>query len=163
MPLLVLEERKYERYLHTKSERQTLERKGFKTVVSSNVSAIARDGDVLIVRFHGGATYGYPGSGELYDDMLNSSSKGKFVWNALRRRGVPYYKMANVNIPDDVESRDMMAGRPEEKQELGDTLLSALALGTMTTATDALLSGVVVSATLATLIDSRQAQNGRNK
>src|SRR6056297_2375211 len=90
------------KFEHTQGEERFLITKGFKPVVSSNVSAVGRRDEVLFVRFHGGATYAYPESGNLYQKMINSSSKGKFVWNELRRKNVPYYKTGSVNLKPDV-------------------------------------------------------------
>jgi len=109
MPVAVLEKgREYQRFQHTQDEDRFLRRKGLTPVVSSNVSAIAVDEIGLIVRFHGGSTYRYPESGNLYERMLKSSSKGKFVWRELIRKKAPYYRMGAVNIADDIEDRDMM-------------------------------------------------------
>lgn len=159
MPELVTSEnRKYSRYAHTVSEAQYLIQRGLKPVVSSNVSAVGRDGDVLIVRFHGGATYGYPQSGDRYDEMLSAPSKGKFVWRELRRAGVPYYRMGAVNIADDVGDKDMMAGGFERTTE-GATLLAALGLSTMVTTADIVSAGIIAGLVLAQSINqtSRQA------
>lgn len=93
MPIKLNENRKYQRYQYTEREKRFIESKGFTPVLSSNVSAIARDGDTLYVRFHrGGATYSYPTSGDLFDKMLDSPSKGHFVWEYLIWKHVPYKK-----------------------------------------------------------------------
>lgn len=114
MPVLVPEKRDYQRLLHTEQEEQRLKSKGFETVFSSNVSAIATQEDDLIIRFHGGATYGYSGQAKNYKQIMAAASKGKWVWRFLIRPKVPYYKMGSVNIPDDVESRDMMVKERRE-------------------------------------------------
>ena len=105
--------KKYDRLKHTDPEKQYLRLRGFVPVVSSNVSAVAKDGDDLIVRFHGGATYVYPNSGNLYQPMLDASSKGRFVWNRLRKAGKRYFRTRNYNIENDVESRDIMTPMAE--------------------------------------------------
>jgi len=128
--------KKYTRLKHTPDERQYLRIKGFVPVVSSNVSAVARDQTKLIVRFHGGATYVYPSSGDKFDDMLNSGSKGRFVWQQLVKPRVPYYKTNNYNIPDDVEDRDMMRPMAETDVEI-DTLVSEQARATVVKTTQA--------------------------
>ena len=150
------EQRKYQRLVHTESESKYLARQGLRSVVSSNVSAVGVDGDTLIVRFHGGATYAYPQSGDRYLDMLNASSKGRFVWTDLRRAGVPYYKMGAVNIADDVEP---VRTPYDGGERLGSTLLTALALGTMMSAADVLSTGIIAGLLLAGDINqnSRQA------
>ena len=143
MPELVTSERrKYARYAHTADEARYLTQRGLKPVVSSNVSAVGRDGDVLIVRFHGGATYGYPQSGNMYDDMLSAPSKGKFVWRELRRAGVPYYRMGAVNIVDDIDDRDMMRPEPTVPLELI----------TMVSLDDVINTGIIARLTLAQMI-----------
>jgi hypothetical protein len=108
MPVLVPEKRDYQRLLHTEQEEKLLKNKGFESVFSSNVSAVATQDDDLIIRFHGGATYGYKDKASKYNQIIAAASKGKWVWRFLIRPKVPYYKMGSVNIPDDVESRDMM-------------------------------------------------------
>ena len=100
--------KKYDRLKHTDDEVKTLRVRGFVPVVSSNVSAVGKDDKDLIVRFHCGATYVYPGSEDLYQPMLNASSKGRFVWNRIRKAGVRYFRTRNYNLKDDVEDRDMM-------------------------------------------------------
>lgn len=153
MPLLAQgEKRKYNRLVHTESESKYLARHGMRSVVSSNVSAVAKDGETLVVRFHGGATYGYPTSGDRYYDMLNASSKGRFVWTELRRAGVPYYRMGAVNIADDVEP----VHTPHDGGG-GKSLLAALALSTMIAPTDLLSAGIIAGLSLVRDINSRQA------
>jgi len=98
----------YTRLKHSETEVATLRNRGFVPVISSNVSAVARQDEMLIVRFHGGATYAYPRSGDRYEDILSAPSKGKFVWNELRRKRVPYYRTGRVTIEDDVSDRDLM-------------------------------------------------------
>ena len=139
------------KYEHTQKEDKYLQSKGFQPVESSNVSAIARKGEILFVRFHGGATYAYPTSGDLYDSMLNASSKGKFVWNELRRAGVPYYRVSNVNIQNDVGDKDMM------KPTAAQTFLQALALTSMLTAASASQTGIIASLALANAINQGNA------
>lgn len=102
MPILLKDKgRKYKRFQHTQDEKRVLQEKGLVPVVSSNVSAIAQNGERLVVRFHGGATYEYPTSGDLYARMLNSTSKGKFVWRHLIRKNVPYRRISNTPMVGD--------------------------------------------------------------
>lgn len=108
MPTPLNEDREYTRLKHSDSEVATLRNRGFVPVISSNVSAVARQDEMLIVRFHGGATYAYPTSGDRYEDILSASSKGRWVWRELRRTGVPYYRIGRVTIQDDVDDRDLM-------------------------------------------------------
>jgi len=156
MPLKALNEnRKYQRLVHTEGESKYLARRGFRSVVSSNVSAVAKDGETLIVRFHGGATYGYPTSGDRYYDLLNASSKGRFVWTELRRAGVPYYRMGAVNIADDVEP---VRTPYEGAGDAGQTLLAALALSTMVAPTELLSVGIIAGLSLVRDINSNSRQ-----
>lgn len=141
------EDRKYTRLAHTREESQLLKRKGLRAVISSNVSAIGYDDDVLIVRFHGGATYGYPGQADRYDDLVSAPSKGKWVWRNLRRAKVTYYRMPNINIKDDVEDRDMM------KQEVKAMAELAL-LSTMVPIDDILNTGIIAGLILASEINN---------
>lgn len=118
--------RNYKRLQHTPEEQKRINRSGYTTVLSSNVSAIAEYQDDLFIRFHGGSSYIYPGSGDLYRPMLDSSSKGKFVWRELRRKNVPYRRIANIRIPNDVEDRDMNMPRREILNEVSDELMLQL-------------------------------------
>lgn len=125
MPILREDKgRDYRRYEHTGPERRRLDQAGFTPVLSSNVSAIGEhDGD-LYIRFHGGSSYVYPGSGDLYVPMLQSSSKGRFVWNQLRRKNVPYRRIPNVILPKDVPSTDLML--PEATMEVSNEVFNEL-------------------------------------
>ena len=116
--------RDYQRLEHTKEERDRLDRAGFTPVLSSNVSAIGEHNGDLYIRFHGGNSYIYPNSGDLYRPMLQSSSKGRFVWNQLRRKNVPYRRIANVILPKDVPSRDM--NLPAETIEVTSEVMQQL-------------------------------------
>ena len=151
------EDRKYTRLAHTSDESLYLSRRGLRAVISSNVSAVGYDGDTLIVRFHGGATYGYPNQADRYDDLVSAPSKGKWVWRELRRKGVPYYRQGNINIADDVEDRDMM--RPIQDE---DMFLGAL-LSTMFSVDEALNLGIIAGLVLATEINANaeEAENSR--
>ena len=118
--------RDYRRLEHTKDERDRLDRSGFTPVLSSNVSAIGEHNDDLYVRFHGGHSYIYPGSGDLYRPMLQSSSKGRFVWTQLRKKNVAYRRIANVRLPKDVPSTDM--NLPESTIEVTSEVLQGLVM-----------------------------------
>ena len=127
MPYLLEDKgRDYKRLQHTPEEQRRINRSGYTTVLSSNVSAIAEFEGDLYIRFHGGSSYRYPNSGELYQPMLDSSSKGKFVWRELRRKGVPYQRIANIRIPNDVDDRDMNIPRREIINEASNELMNAL-------------------------------------
>jgi len=108
MPKRLFEDRQYDRLQHTDKEINLLRNRGFIPVVSSNVSAVGRDEGRLLIRFHGGATYVYPKSGDRFQDILSASSKGRFVWRELRRKRVPYYRTGSITIEEDVGDRDLM-------------------------------------------------------
>lgn len=150
MPLLVTnEKRKYTRYAHTPEESVALSSRGLRPVVSSNVSAVGLKGEALVVRFHGGATYNYPSSGDRFEDMLNAPSKGKFVWRELRRKGVPYNKIGSVLIDNDIEDRDLMREDAEEPiSDLTDFLT------TLVSVEKVLESGIVARLDLVTIINA---------
>lgn len=123
MPIRLSEDRPdtlqdYQRLRHTTDEVRTLRDRGFIPVISSNVSAVGREDGRLIIRFHGGATYAYPNDGDRLQDILSAPSKGRFVWQQLRRRGVPYQKIGNVVIEDDVEDRDLMRDGVEAQVDI---------------------------------------------
>lgn len=111
--------RDFKRLRHTPQEKAQLSRAGFQHVLSSNVSAIAKDKNNLVVRFHGGATYSYSNQADLYEPMLRSNSKGRFVWQKLIRKKVPFRKVGSVTFKDDAQfsDRDLMvvAEQPTKK------------------------------------------------
>jgi hypothetical protein len=157
MPLLITnEKRKYTRYAHTEEESKLLKRKGLRAVISSNVSAVGYDKETLIVRFHGGATYGYPGQGERYDDLVSSPSKGKWVWRELVRKRVSYFKMGSINIKDDVESKDMMKPQPKDK------IMALALLSTMIDSDVAITTGIIAGLALASMINSNAEEAEKN-
>lgn len=58
------------------------------SVVSSNVSAIGYENGIIEVHFHNGYAYQYPNCDErLFQEFLQSSSKGKFVHSRLKGTG----------------------------------------------------------------------------
>jgi len=157
MPIQLREDREYPRLEHTKTESRILTSNGFTPVVSSNVSAIAKDKTGLLVRFHGGATYNYPRSGDLFQEMLDAPSKGKFVWEELIRKNVPYQRVGNIRLAEDVPSRDMML--PKQQEPSGKSILAALALTTMVLNEEALTKGIIAGALLATMINGNATKN----
>jgi hypothetical protein len=134
MPVLLEDKnRNFKRLRHTPKEKAVLTKAGFQHVLSSNVSAIAKDKNNLVVRFHGGATYSYKGAGDLYRPMLQSNSKGKFVWSKLIRPKVPFKKVGSVKLQVDKEftDRDLMdvaQTKEEVKQPLITSLISIQAI-----------------------------------
>jgi len=106
MKKLVDSHREYRRFRHTATENLFLNQNGFISVLSSNVSAVARVAEDLIIRFHNGSIYQYFGQGERFDDILKSNSKGKWVWRNLRRKAVRYAKIGTLPLPDDLGVSD---------------------------------------------------------
>jgi hypothetical protein len=116
MPILLEDKnRPYKRLRHTPREKVQLINAGFQHVLSSNVSAIATQGDDLVIRFHGGSTYAYKGKADLYKPMLNSNSKGKYVWSKLIRPKASYRKVGSITFSGDEEftDRDLQAQATE--------------------------------------------------
>ena len=158
MPVQVTnEKRRYTRLAHTLDESRMLNDIGFKAVVSSNVSAVAIRGDALVIRFHGGATYEYPGLRDRYTDIMSAPSKGKWVWRELRRKNVAYNRVGDIVIEDDVEDRDLMR---EDAVEPDDTLLL---VSTMMSTQTLYELGIIAGLVLATEINANaeEAENSR--
>lgn len=84
-----------------------LEELGFVEVMSSNVSAVMVDGEDLLIRFHRGEVYRYPGQGYLFNHMMRSASKGRWVWQNLRRTNVPYYQEQSIITPSGVQHSNL--------------------------------------------------------
>jgi hypothetical protein len=106
MKLLEDKNRKYRRYRQTPSEKIQLANNGLQWVLSSNVSAIGVQDNSLIIRFHNGSIYEYPNQAKLFDAMLQSNSKGHFVWVKLRRPKVAYKKIGSLPFKDDDQVTD---------------------------------------------------------
>jgi len=98
--------RQYKRYRPSSAEKTILAEKGMQWVLSSNVSAVGTDGDDLIVRFVNGSLYQYSKVADLYRPMLESNSKGHFVWVRLRRTGIPYKKIGSMPLKSDTPMSD---------------------------------------------------------
>jgi hypothetical protein len=106
MKRLVDAHRDYRRFRHSAVENLYLNQNGFISVESSNVSAVAKNDEDLIIRFHNGSIYRYYGQGNRYDDIFKSNSKGKWVWRNLRRKAVRYAKIGTLPLPDDLGITD---------------------------------------------------------
>jgi hypothetical protein len=100
------EERDYQRILPDADSRQALRERGMSWVLSSNVSAIGTQGGDLYVRFHNGSIYKYFNKADMFNAMYESSSKGRFVWNKLRRPNVPYTKVGSMPLKEDRDVSD---------------------------------------------------------
>lgn len=101
MQLLEDKGRKYKRFRPSPNEKVQLAQEGLQWVLSSNVSAVGKDGNDLIIRFHNGSLYRYFGQADLYDAMLASNSKGHFVWVKLRKPKVAYAKIGSLPLSKD--------------------------------------------------------------
>lgn len=60
---------------------------------SSNVWKFRRQGNDLYIVFLNGSIYKYPNAAKLFLGMLKTGSKGKYVWNQIRRKDIPYEKL----------------------------------------------------------------------
>lgn len=177
MPIKLNEDRKYQRYKYTEAEKEFIRSKGFTPVLSSNVSAIARDGDTLYIRFHrGGATYSYPTSGDLFDKMLASPSKGHFVWEYLIWKHVPYKReslkvfktgfVSEREAPIDLMKQSLIENAAMATEMLSNYVLptmASLALASVITPLEAEENGITVSTILAMNINGNAtyAENSR--
>lgn len=106
MILLEDKNRKYRRYRPSPSEKIQLANSGLQWVLSSNVSALGVYDDDLVIRFHNGSLYRYPNQGKLFDAMMQSNSKGHFVWVKLRKPKVTYEKIGSLPFKEDSEVLD---------------------------------------------------------
>lgn len=88
--------RKYRRWRHDAQEKMALTLQGFTPVLSSCVSALMTDGDDLLIRFHTGDVYRYPGNARYFEKILNSNSKGHYFWVYLRWPGEPFIKEGKI-------------------------------------------------------------------
>jgi len=116
------EKRDYQRIEPSQKSRQRLRERGFTWVLSSNVSAVRTYEKDLYIRFHNGSLYKYPNRANLFEPMLESSSKGRFVWNELRRKNVAYSKVGAMPLDEDVEGSDLEIMQPLIGHELMKTL-----------------------------------------
>lgn len=110
--LLIDEGRDYRRYRPDSEEKIALAEenkftdKGLQWVLSSNVSAVGTNSNDLIIRFHNGSIYSYPGLADKYRSILTSNSKGKWVWRNLRRKNAPYQKLGRMPLKSDYPIED---------------------------------------------------------
>lgn len=103
--------RKYKRFAYTAKEKTYFATYGLRWVSSSNVSAVGTNKESLIIRFVNGSLYEYPNQADKIDELFNSVSKGKWVWDKLRGRvrgvhKVPYRKIGTMPLPDDIGVTD---------------------------------------------------------
>ncbi len=98
--------RDYQRYSHSPSEKLYLANNFLQHVQSSNVSAFGTADEDLVIRFHNGSLYQYPGMADRYRDAVSSLSKGRWVWKHIRRAKVPYKKIGVLPLPDDIGITD---------------------------------------------------------
>lgn len=106
MELLRDPHRAYRRLRPNPAEKIQLANAGLQWVLSSNVSGIGVNDNDLIIRFHNGSIYEYPNQAKLFEPMMNSNSKGGFVWARLRRPRVAYRKIGALPFKDDDQVTD---------------------------------------------------------
>ena len=106
MKLLIDKNREYKRFRPNPSEKIQLANNGLQWVLSSNVSALGVNKNDLIIRFHNGSLYLYPNQAKLFEPMLQSNSKGHFVWVKLRKPKVAYRKIGTLPFKDDEQVTD---------------------------------------------------------
>jgi len=106
MVLLVDKNREFKRYRPSPVEKIKLANNGLQWVLSSNVSAVGTIGDDLVIRFHNGSLYQYLKQAKLFDKMLASNSKGHYVWEKLRKPGIPFNKIGALPLDNDVDVTD---------------------------------------------------------
>jgi hypothetical protein len=138
------ERRDYQRILPDFKTRTKLREQGYTWVLSSNVSAVRVFGNDLIIRFHNGSVYKYPNQGLQYDDMINSESKGRWVWNNLRRTNVPYSKLGSMPLETDLDMTD------EEVMQVGITTkeIELVKAATLALLSDSTAQGIVTTIAL---------------
>lgn len=98
--------RTYKRYRPSSEEKIILADKGMQWVLSSNVSAIGVKDDDLIIRFQNGSLYSYSKQAKKLPNILQSNSKGKWVWAHLRRKNVPYRRIGSMPFETDTLMSD---------------------------------------------------------
>ena len=106
MARVLQEKRDYQRIIHNTRELGILNQKGFTPVLSSNVSAAARRGDDLYIRFWNSSIYKYPNQGDQFERLMAATSKGKWVWRNLRRTNVAYSRVGSLPLDQDVDVSD---------------------------------------------------------
>ena len=107
MATVVNEDRQYQRILPSDASILILDSAGLEWVFSSNVSAAARRGNNLIIRFHNGSMYSYAGQGKNFERLMGAASKGKWVWRFLRRPRVAFTKIGSLPLPEDTAESDL--------------------------------------------------------
>lgn len=140
MELLQDKGRDYRRYRPSPDEKIILANNGLQYVLSSNVSAVATDGDDLIIRFINGSLYSYPNRGHLINDILRSNSKGRWVHQHLRKGGVTYSKIGSLPLKSDIPLEDSQIFADIEKTQKNIEKL----IGNQQLRKDAMFAGVVL-------------------
>jgi len=120
MELLEDKGRKYQRFRFTPRERAFLSLNGFQPVLSSNVAGVGVRENNLMIRFHNGSVYEYINQANRYDDILQSNSKGQWVWRNLRRRNIPYKKVGALPLADDIGVTDEQIFQEIDNRYLSD-------------------------------------------
>ena len=116
MAIRLQENREYRRIILSPESERALESRGYETVFSSNVSAVATSGNDLVIRFHNGSVYAYDNQAKNYERLMAAASKGKWVWRFLRRKNVPYRKIGSLPLPEDVIVDDEQIIQPRKAE-----------------------------------------------
>lgn len=95
--------REYKRVRPTSAQKQFLADNGMHFVLSSVISATAKIKDDLILRFQNGSMYKYFGGGKLYDNLMQSNSKGKFFNKKIRGK-FKYLKINSLPYPQHIQT-----------------------------------------------------------
>lgn len=98
--------RDYQRIRQTAPQRLFLERNGLQHTNSSCISAAGARDDTLIIRFHSGSVYEYPGLANHLDKLLAANSRGKY-FNRHIRKTKNYSKVGTLPFPSNMETANI--------------------------------------------------------
>lgn len=112
------------RYKLSGEQVKQMARMGYVSIVSSFIIGAKRVGDDLVIAFRTGSQYIYYGVGDMFDDMLKSSSKGRYFWRNIRDK-VRYDKLSGVidlSITKETDGEMFAKMQLQEIQELNAVL-----------------------------------------
>lgn len=95
--------REYKRIRPTSAQKQFLADNGMHFVLSSVISATSKIKNDLILRFQNGSMYKYLGGGKLYDDLMNSNSKGRYFNKKIRNK-FRFTKINSLPYPQNIQT-----------------------------------------------------------
>ena len=114
----------YKRILPSRQSRSEMRKRGYTWVLSSNVSGVASRGEDLYIRFHNGSVYQYPNQGDKMHQLLDASSKGRWVWDNLRRPNVSYRRVGELPLDEDIDYTDEEIMIPPQMAREVETLVA---------------------------------------